>query len=237
MIKKYTEIDWKRALILLMPPALRKPVQASWLYALLKPLSNVYDDTLYKMQHNGQVIYMEKVLNELFNKEREFKYYPTTQQKADNGLIFIDDATRPEVKYLFTNDEIQNGENAIVTFTRDNEPRREFRSFLYLSSDLDFSSTEYFNFRINIPNTPEVLCTVDEYRNTIQGIMEANLPEAQKQTLLENISDKLIYGGIHPFSGHPDAVKIQTPRFHKVVNFYKPVAKSYETRRYDYTPV
>ncbi|KZS42316.1 hypothetical protein AWE51_02430 [Aquimarina aggregata] len=233
MLRKYTQIDWQRTLIMLMPPVLRKKNHALWLQILLRPLSSIYEDTLYKMQHNGQVIYLEKVLNELFNKEREYKPYMQTQQKADNGLIFIEDADRPRVQYLFTHDEIENGEPAIITYTRDGE-QKDFSYFLYLSSDLDFSSTEYFNFRINIPDTIDVLCTREEYKNLVQGIIDADYPENEKEKMLEKLSDKLIYGGAHPYTSHPNAVKIQTPKFHKVVNFYKLVAKSYETRRYTY---
>ncbi|AXT59697.1 hypothetical protein D1816_04770 [Aquimarina sp. AD10] len=233
MLRKYTQIDWQRTLIMLMPPVLRKNRHALWLQVLLKPLSSVYEDTLYKMQHNGQVIYLEKVLNEIFNKSKEYKYYETTQEKADNGLIFLEDADRPRVQYLFTNEEIQNGEPAIITYTRNNEPKREFRYFLYLSSDLDFSSTEYFNFRINLPSS--ILEATKTYLNEVTSMDKVSYPIHKKQLLLESMSDKLIFELGHPFTSHPDAVKIQTPRFHKVVNFYKLVAKSYETRQYAYT--
>lgn len=234
-LKKYTTVDWKRTLIMLMPPVLRKKTHAEWLYALLKPLSNVYEDTLYKMQHNGQVIYLEKVLNELFNKERVYDPNLSTKQKAQQGLIFIDDANRPAVQYLYTHEEIDAGYDSIDLFTRNEEDNdREFNYFLYLSSDLDFSSTEYFNFRINIPSDPNVICTREEYQRIIAGIMETPMTEEERQQMLEKVSNKLIYGGTHPYTTHPNAVKIQTPRFHKVVNFYKLVAKSYETRKYEY---
>ncbi len=232
-LKKYTTIDWKRALIMLMPPVLRKMKHASWLQVLLTPLSNIYDDTLYKMQHNGQVIYLEKVLNELFNKSKTYQYYETTQEKANNGLIFIDDADRPTVQYLYTHDEIENGLPPIVTYTQNPEEKKDFRNFLYLASDLDLSSTEYFNFRINIPEA--ILENAGTFLNEVKAIEKSSIPIIKKQRMIEEKSDVLVYDGKHPFSNHPDAVKIQTPRFHKVVNFYKLVAKSYETRRYLYT--
>ncbi len=234
-LKKYTTIDWKRALIMLMPPVLRKKKHASWLQVLLTPLSNIYDDTLYKMQHTGQVVYLEKVLNELFNKERVYDPNLSTRQKADLGLIFIDDANRPKVQYLYTHPEILEGADSIDIYTRNEEDNdREFNSFLYLSSDLDFSTTEYFNFRINIPD--DILKTTNTYLNEVNSMDMVSYPINKKQGMLETMSDALVYdeNQAHPYSPHPDAVKIQTPRFHKVVNFYKLVAKSYETRKYTY---
>ncbi len=231
---KYTTIDWKRTLLMLLPPILKRRKHALWLQVLLKPLSDSYDDTLYKMQHNGQVIYMEKVLNELFNKGREYKRYPFTSQKAQNGLIFIDDADRPTVQYLYTNSEIEAGYDPILIYTNNpDDNQREFNYFLYLSSDLDLSSTEYFNFRINIPS--DILESKDSILNEIKSLSDAVVQPSKKNLMLQNIDNKLSFELGHPYTTHPDAVKILTPRFHKVVNFYKLVAKSYETRRYMYT--
>lgn len=230
---KYTTIDWKRTLLMLIPPLLRKRKHAIWLKVLLKPLAGVYDDTLYKMQHNGQVVYLEKVLNELFNKGREYKRYQYTRQKAQNGLIFIDDADRPTVQYLYTHDEINAGHDPILLYTQNIEDNnREFNYFLYLSSDLDLSSTEYFNFRINIPS--DILEAVDSVLNEIRSLNESAVLPDKRNALLQTVNDKLAFELGHPFTNHPDAVKITTPRFHKVVNFYKLVAKSYETRRYTF---
>lgn len=231
---KYTIIDWKRTLLMLMPPLLRKQKHVLWLKVLLKPLSDAYDDTLYKMQHNGQVVYLEKVLNELFNKEREYRRYQYTTQKAQNGLIFIDDADRPRVQYLYTHDEIDAGYDPILLYTNnpdDNE--REFNYFLYLASDLDLSSTEYFNFRINIPSS--ILEANETLLNEVRSLNESTALPERRNEILQTINNKLSFELGHPFTSHPDAVKIVTPRFHKVVNFYKLVAKSYETRRYTYT--
>ena len=173
---------------------------------------------------------MEKILNEEFNKGVEYRYYATTQEKANKGLIFIDDSDRPAVQYLYTNNEIANGRPSIKTYTQNPEEEKEFRYFLYLASDLDLGSTDYFNFRINIPD--DILELNEEYLNEVRSINTAQLSTSKKQQLSESISKKLIYEKNHPYNNHPDAVNIRTPRFHKIVNFYKLVAKSYETRRY-----
>lgn len=234
MLRKYTTVNWSKSLLALMPPLLRKNKQAQWLNTLLKPLNSVYDDTLYKMQHNGQVMYMEKVLNEFFNKTREYKpYFEEAGEKKAKGLIFIDDATRPEVQYLYTHNEIQDGHDPILTYTNNNELGRRPNFFLFLASDLDFNSTEYFNFRINIPS--DLVISVDKFKEAVTKVMDdTTITEDEKRILLDKIYCKLIKGGKHPFTSHQDAVRIQTPIFHKIVNFYKLAGKSYETREYEF---
>jgi len=230
MIRKYTQIDWERVIIMLCPPVLRKQKQLLWLQVLLKPLTSIYEETLYRMQHNAQVVYLEKVLNEQFNKERTYSYFDTTNEKAVKGLIFIDDADRPQVQYLYTHEEIDNGLPAIITFTQNPEEERSFRNFLYLASDLDLSSTEYFNFRINIP--VDILENNESLQNQLRGLDAVAMTVQEKQRMTEAMNDKLIFEEGHPFSSHPDAVNIKTPQFHKEVNFYKVVSRSYETRKY-----
>jgi len=233
MLRKYTTINWEQSLLALMPPLLRKKKHALWLNTLFKPLSSVYDDTLYKMQHTGQVVYLEKVLNEFFNKSRQYKAYNTTGEKLANGLIFINDASRPEVQYQYTHSEIESGYDPFTTYVR-NEPieNRNVDSFLFLASDLDFNSTEYFNFRVNIPS--DLITTAENLENEVNSIINNNtITEKEKQEVLKIINCKLIKGGEHPFTTHPDAVRIETPIFHKILNFYKLAGKSYETRVYN----
>ncbi len=237
MLRKYTQINWSRGILMLIPPLLRKSKQVVWLNVLLTPLKNVYDDTLYKMQHNGQVVYLEKVLNELFNPGRKYRPDRFATNKANAGLIFIEDAHRPEVQYLYTHKEIEEEKyEPIDVYTHDGETRELFTFFLYLSGDLDFQSTQYFNFRINIPSN--LLLPKDTYDTVLTCIKNElesdNITEYEYLDQIEELSNMLVAAGKHPFSNHPKAVKIQTPKFHKVVNYYKLAAKSYETRQYEF---
>ena len=61
---RYSQVSFRDYISSLLPPFLRKNKHKSWLFALLAPLVSLYEDTLYKMQHDGRVIYLEKVLNE-----------------------------------------------------------------------------------------------------------------------------------------------------------------------------
>mgnify|MGYP006182056483 FL=1 len=51
---------------LLLPTFLRKNKLIAILESVATPIDTLYQDTLYKMQHDCRVIYLEKVLNQQF---------------------------------------------------------------------------------------------------------------------------------------------------------------------------
>lgn len=237
MQKKYTEIHWGKALLMLLPPLLRKQKQIAWLKTLVKPLDNLYEDTLYKMQHNGQVMYLEKILNDLFNPGVNYVYDASITNKMNRGLIVVEDAHRPKVQYLFTNHEIYNeGEDAIIVVNNGEELEFQvrYRNFLYLSGASDFKSVEFFNFRVLIPS--HLLITYDKYKEVlacIQGELEAkNITKEEQVLQVQELSDMLIISKEKELNKHPDFIKISSPKFHKVLGYYKLAGKSYETRKY-----
>ncbi len=237
MLRKYTQIDWGKALLMLIPPLLRKPKQAAWIKTLAKPLSSLYDDTLYKMQHNGQVMYLEKVLNDLFNPCVKYAYNDSVPEKMDLGYIVIEDAHRPRVQYLYTHKEIYTDGDDPIIVTNNGESldgQTRYRNFLYLSGASDFNSTEFYNFRILIPN--HLLISYEKYQEVLlclQSELEANnITQQQQVEQVQELSDFLVVSK-NKLTNHPDSIKIVTPKFHKVINFYKLAGKSYETRRYD----
>lgn len=70
------EIDFKKLIVLLLPTFLRKPVLFSLLKALIRPVVILYDDfktqrtkNLYRANHNGQVCYLRKMLNDYFDND------------------------------------------------------------------------------------------------------------------------------------------------------------------------
>lgn len=104
-MRKYLIVNWSKLLLWLLPPILRRQRHFKWLFALLKPLETLYDTTLYQMQHNGQIIYLEKVLNETFNKGVVYDPNYTIQQKIDAKLIYIDETLQPRLKFVYRHDE------------------------------------------------------------------------------------------------------------------------------------
>ncbi|MBB6499108.1 hypothetical protein [Pedobacter cryoconitis] len=94
------KIDFKKLAVLLLPTFLRKNLITGYIQALVTPISMLYqlwyikrEDNLYKLDHNGQVCYLRKVLNDLFD--------------AELRRIFIDDGNRFKRTYLYTMAENQ----------------------------------------------------------------------------------------------------------------------------------
>ncbi len=241
MLRKYTQIHWGKTLLMLLPPLLRKKKQAVWLKALTKPLESLYDDTLYKMQHNGQVMYLEKVLNELFNPGVAYKYSASITDKMELGYIVIEDAHRPRLQYLYTHKEIieKRGESIDVTNNGESlEYQLKSRNFLYLSGASDFNSTEFFSFRILIPS---YLLISTQKCQTVLACLQGKLDKGiiGKKEVAEQaqeLNDLLVIADKEKsHSTHPDAVEIVTSKFHKVLGYYKLAGKSYETRKYDFS--
>lgn len=102
-------LDYQRLVNMLLPFSLRKhdmhlPLTArrhtmlSWLHALLAPVKRLYMEFLvyrhrvnYQMDHTGQVVYLEKVLNDRFDGAAE--------------RIRIKDGPKLEWMYIFQRDE------------------------------------------------------------------------------------------------------------------------------------
>ncbi len=68
-------IDFRKLVDLLTPPFLRKPTFIDWIETLIKPIEDVNISfnkfrkaSIHKVTHNGQVCYLQKTLNDSFDK-------------------------------------------------------------------------------------------------------------------------------------------------------------------------
>lgn len=104
-MRTYLIVNWSRLLLWLLPPILRRKRHFQWLLSLLKPLETLYDTTLYQMQHNGQIIYLEKVLNETFNKGVVYNPNLSTEEKREASIIYIDETLQPKLQFVYRHDE------------------------------------------------------------------------------------------------------------------------------------
>lgn len=112
------KVDFKRLGILFLPMALRKPKLIALTHSLLAPLISLHytftqnrNENLYKLQHNGQVCYLRKALNDAF----------------DNTLrrIIIVDGNQFYRVYIYTEPEL----------------RPQFLKTIYLRDDVDYGDT------------------------------------------------------------------------------------------------
>ncbi|MEL6559368.1 MAG: hypothetical protein AAFQ94_14350 [Bacteroidota bacterium] len=217
-MKKYMSIEWNKALLWLIPPILRRSKHIIWLKTMLSPIFKIYDDTLYRMQHTGQIIYLEKMLNESFNAERNYDPNLTENEKRDNQLIYIAESLKPDLQHIYLNREYDLGYEPPMVYRR-NEVDPSTGKAMYLVGLKDYTEIKYANFRIMIPET----LTID------LGDLDG-LAAAQKvQTLVNEIY----------FEDDPDPAKadllpveVKTPKFHELINFYKLAGKTYETYKY-----
>lgn len=161
--KNIYNIDWAKLRQFLLPSFLRKLVQLAWQKAVLKPLEWLHDkkqdwreSMRYKMNHNGQVIYLEKMLNEHFN----IVGYDKDDHQATKQ-IFIGLGEQLPDNFIFTLPELQ----PVTIYTAaENQPPY----YLYTFAEY---AVFYADFVIWIPvalpyEEAEVKALVDYYINT-----------------------------------------------------------------------
>ncbi|WP_136464955.1 hypothetical protein [Flagellimonas onchidii] len=80
-------VDYRKLIIWLVPTFLRKVKLIAWLQVLIAPIKGLYNDFLkyrkkvdYKLNHNSQVCYLQKVLNDAFDNESKRIY-------IENGIF------------------------------------------------------------------------------------------------------------------------------------------------------
>lgn len=146
-------IDWTNFVQTELPRNKRTVINFEWLTFLLAPAIRVYDelqaffaDVRYRTAFNGQVMYLEKLLNEAFND--------------DGDEIFIEDGPISDT-YLFNENELN--EDTYI-FNEDETPETE----VYLYNE-DESAGDEIGFIINIPasltiNEPQLIAMVNAYK-------------------------------------------------------------------------
>lgn len=218
-MNKYTTLKWEKLLLWLIPPILRKKTHFGWLNVLLTPIRIIYEETLYKMQHTGQVIYLEKVLNDTFNPTKNYDPNAGTKQKRLEGLIYIDESVKPTLQYVYLHKEyfepdITLPDNTKIAgalmipqlnvFTSEEYKKNRNNKPVYLAHRKDYTKINYANFRVFIP---EELIT----NKTILSLPTEEGSLSKTEPI--NVTDR---------------------KYHDLLNFYKLAGKSYES--YSYSP-
>ncbi|KIO75942.1 hypothetical protein TH53_17935 [Pedobacter lusitanus] len=141
------KIDFKKLTVLILPTFLRQNLMVSYIQALVTPVSMLYqlwytrrEDNLYKLAHNGQVCYLRKALNDLFDNELR--------------RIYIDNGNRFKRTYIYTRAE--------------NRPRYLKRLFLQPSTSFADTGADFkvmLPAELNIPaNYYQLNALVDFYK-------------------------------------------------------------------------
>jgi hypothetical protein len=100
-------VDWNKLIAFLLPTFLRKSKQIAWLKVLTKPVVNLYDkflefriQQLFKTLFTSQIIYLEHLLNDVFDKDLRRIYI---DNDADKLGLFIYDSEADT--FMITDDE------------------------------------------------------------------------------------------------------------------------------------
>ncbi len=109
-------VDFRKLADWMLPTFLRKPKLLAYLKALLKPVINLYNDfkmfrsdILYKINHNGQVVYLQKVLNDRFDNIQR-RIYITDGIINEPTYIYTHEEDKPVylgTKYIYTREELK----------------------------------------------------------------------------------------------------------------------------------
>lgn len=122
------DIDFNVLANLLTPPFLRKPKLIDWLITLLKPLEETNykfkafrRQAIYKVTHNGQVVYLQKVLRDAYDNEQR--------------RILIQDAFSIDPLYIYPE---ANQLPAYIYSEAENQPVYLYDNSIFDAGDYDF---------------------------------------------------------------------------------------------------
>lgn len=150
----WSTINFNTAIQLHTPLALRPNGSVPFMSPLAVALQKIANETLYKMQHNGTKIYLEKMLNESYNVPG----YDHQNHHATK-LIYIDDIPEADKLYIWQNPEVG------VSFLEDDGDDNEDDIFL----DGDNEGVLSYSWIIFMPDTISfneltLRALVDSYR-------------------------------------------------------------------------
>ncbi|HUH26318.1 MAG TPA: hypothetical protein VLY87_06800 [Flavobacterium sp.] len=161
------EINWSKFINDLLLIELRKPSLKAFLNAVLKPIKNAHADflafrlnALYRVQHNSQIVYMEAVLNDEFDKT--FRRIRIQNVKFRDALFFYEPLENKEVffydpadmmpKFFYNEDDFSgNGVDFVVCvppILRPNNPQDENALLTKLRGLVDYYKLYAKNYDI-----------------------------------------------------------------------------------------
>ncbi len=146
---RWHKYDISRLVPQMLPVRLRRLSLVLFITALVSPLAWLMERIRYKMQHDGRVIYLEKVLNEAVSAPG---YDPENHEATK--LIYIGPGEIPDEVWIFQEAEpdeppylLQEGEPGEITY-------------LYTQGEID---EQYCDFTVIIPVALQIMETKLRY--------------------------------------------------------------------------
>lgn len=151
---KWHNFDTNRLISLMLPVRFRRLHFVLWLYALLTPLRNLVETIRYRMQHDGRVIYLEKVLNEYF----EIPNYNPSHHETSK-VIFLDPGEIPDEVYIYQVEEPDTP--PYLSSVMDEEDGDLI--YLFTQSELE---QQYSDFKVVVPSY------LESVENRIRSVLD-----------------------------------------------------------------
>ncbi|SCY94849.1 hypothetical protein [Flavobacterium caeni] len=135
----WSTLNFSKLVELLVPTFLRKNRTLAFLKVLTAPMQIIAAENLYRMQHDGRTMYLEKMLNEHYGVSSY-----NHQDHENTKLIYIDTVSTGDKLYIFQDIETE------VSFLEDDD---------IIDDDLDLfleegeDNTLGYSFIIFMPDT------------------------------------------------------------------------------------
>lgn len=144
-------IDYNQLALSWIQWFLRKPRTSAWIKVFFKPLVWLYlifrafrKRILFKLNHNGQVIYLEHLLNAVFNQG-----LPAYTDGIATGIYIGDGQVFDNRPYIYSKSENSAEENRIMSKTESAPSSVDYPPIiLYSKTEL---SAMNWDFSINVP--------------------------------------------------------------------------------------
>jgi hypothetical protein len=140
-------IDFYYLIKITLPPFLRGINTISLLNAIIKPLSDIqnnfyqfYEDKKYELTFNGQVIYLEHILNDKFDPILRRIYIGDAEQ-TPNVYVF-NDSEDNEAIYLFNNSD--TSEDIYLFNASEETPGLDFIVFIPIGFTYNDNLMKYY---------------------------------------------------------------------------------------------
>lgn len=153
----YYDVDFPALIKMLLPVRLRKITTMNWLKCLITPVQELYDKftqnrnaNIYTLTHNGQVVYLQAVLNDVFDPISR-GIYIVDDNIADALFVYLPSELHP--LYLG-----RVGEVATVAYP--------IPSWLYTRAEVNYSG---YHFIVKVPvvvvwDVSRMNALIDKYR-------------------------------------------------------------------------
>lgn len=149
-------IEYKVLTQMLVPTFKRKKGHVKWLRALITPIITLNrlflafrKDSLYKLSHNSQVVYLEKVLNDAFDTEHR--------------RIYINNAIIREPVWFY---EVDDNKPVLFYEIADNKP-------VYFREEAELSG-DGIDFTVFVPSElqPNTASAFDNFINQMRALVD-----------------------------------------------------------------